>query len=1046
MTPERRRQVEEIYRAALERAAAADRSAFVAARCAGDVELQRAVEAQLAAADSTQLRQSPTAGTGAIEPGLTIAHYRVDGLLGAGGMGVVYRATDTRLNRNVAIKFLSEALLDANAARRFQREAQIASALNHPHILTVHDVGEYAGSQYLVTEHVDGGTLADWLQAEPRTWRQSAELMIGVADALAAAHAAKILHRDIKPANILVSRAGHAKLADFGLAKLVEAAAQVPSGAFTRTGVVIGTTGYMSPEQLAGRTLDERSDVFAFGVLLYEMLARRQPFAGDTDVDVMHAILHAAPAPLPADLPEALRTIVEKAMEKDPAERYQSMRDLAVDLRRVARRTTAPGVPSGAASAAAEAPRVPALRTRRSLAAATAAAIVAAALGGGYFVWNQAAQARWARAEAIPTIASLTDRGDYHAAFDLAQQAGRYAPDDPLLRSITPLFTATYAVTSTPADANVLVRGYSDADEEWLPLGRTPLPEVHVARRPLRWRIEKDGFEPAEVATGLEDAAFSDNAIAMTLQPLGTEPEMVFVPGGSVAQVVNAVRVDAEIGSFFIDRYEVTNAAYKEFVDAGGYERPGYWEGLDQSDGAQLAWEAAMRLFIDTTGRPGPAAWELGDFPAGQDRHPVTGVSWYEAAAYARFRGKSLATVYHWAKAALPPNNIGGLTASIVPASNFGAAGVAAVGAYQGMGPYGTYDMHGNVSEWTSNRSPTGTAWALGGSWRDPFYNFTAAPALPLLERSPLVGFRLIKDAGTGVPPTLSQAIDLERPKFSSRPPASDETYAAYIEQFAYRAGELNATEPVVVETTDDWTVQRVTVDTGYDERMDIVLFVPTTARPPYQAFVYFPGYDAFVLPASSAALQPGPRPGAQLDFVVKSGRVLVQPIYQGSYERLHERISFADTRLVQRRWVDWRWDMGRTLDYLATRADIDSERIGYVGLSFGASYSLHLLALEPRFRAALLLAGGVGDTFVKLPPPLDPVHYAPRVEIPTLMINGRYDYVNLIESANALFELLGTPARSKRQVLVESGHIVPRNDILRESLGWLDEQFGATR
>ena len=192
----------------------------------------------------------------AIPAGTRLGSYEVAALIGTGGMGEVYRATDTRLNRPVAIKFLADELADAVARRRFQREAQMASALNHPHILTVYDVGEFEGRQYLVTEFVDGGTLRDWAQAEKRSWHQIVELLTGVADALAAAHAAGILHRDIKPANILVAKNGYAKLADFGLAKLDESAASTPRAtrptAGHAAGVIVGTVAYMSPEQASG--------------------------------------------------------------------------------------------------------------------------------------------------------------------------------------------------------------------------------------------------------------------------------------------------------------------------------------------------------------------------------------------------------------------------------------------------------------------------------------------------------------------------------------------------------------------------------------------------------------------------------------------------------------------------------------------------------------------------------------------------------------------------------------------------------------------------
>jgi Tol biopolymer transport system component len=254
------------------------------------------------------------------------------------------------LNRPVAIKFLSSELADQSARRRFQQEAKTASSLNHPHIVTVHEAGEIDERQYLVTEFIDGGTLRDWARAEERSWPQIVDLLIGVADALAAAHTAGILHRDIKPENVLVTSSGYAKLADFGIAKLErssspDALTRVDTHE-TRPGTVIGTVEYMSPEQVTGRTIDARSDIFSFGVMLYELLAGRRPFTGATDVDVSHAIVHRAPDPLSARLPVALRNVVEKALEKDPADRYQSIREMVVDLRRAARQRTGSVEPS----------------------------------------------------------------------------------------------------------------------------------------------------------------------------------------------------------------------------------------------------------------------------------------------------------------------------------------------------------------------------------------------------------------------------------------------------------------------------------------------------------------------------------------------------------------------------------------------------------------------------------------------------------------------------------------------------------------------------
>jgi Tol biopolymer transport system component/predicted Ser/Thr protein kinase len=317
--------------------------------------------------------------------------YEILALIGAGGMGEVYRALDAKLNRPVAIKLLSDQLADIAARRRFQREAQTASSLNHPHIVTVFDVGEFEGRQYLVTEFVDGGTLKDWSKAERRTWKQTVELLAGVADGLAAAHKAGILHRDIKPANILVAQNGYAKLADFGLAKLAEPDTEADTTktlteAQTKPGMIVGTIAYMSPEQASDARLDARSDIFSFGVVLYESLAGHRPFSGKSELELLKTIIHGTPEPLPEHLPQVLRNVVEKALERQPEERYQSMRELVVDLRRTARQadasSTATPVPVRAK---------PAARRKRTWIMAGASAALLAALGGGiYWILAQA--------------------------------------------------------------------------------------------------------------------------------------------------------------------------------------------------------------------------------------------------------------------------------------------------------------------------------------------------------------------------------------------------------------------------------------------------------------------------------------------------------------------------------------------------------------------------------------------------------------------------------------------------------------------------------
>ena len=333
----------------------------------------------------------------ALAPGTLIGAYRIESAIAAGGMGEVYLATDTRLDsRPVAIKFLLRALDSEEARHRFRREVSALSALSqHPHIVTVHEAGAFDGREYLVTEYVDGGTLSTWARSEKRNWRQVVELLVGVADALATAHDAGILHRDIKPDNILLTKNGYAKLGDFGLAKVIEDGGKetrTVSMSPTRHGVILGTIGYLSPEQARGAALDARSDIFSFGIVLYEALSGRRPFGGATDLHVVEAVLNDAPAPLSEEIPPELRGVVEKALEKDPADRYQSMRDFVVDLRRVGRNT---GMASTTVLRAAPRPR------RGWLLAGVAAVAIIAVAG----LWWRATGRE--SAVASPTIRSI---------------------------------------------------------------------------------------------------------------------------------------------------------------------------------------------------------------------------------------------------------------------------------------------------------------------------------------------------------------------------------------------------------------------------------------------------------------------------------------------------------------------------------------------------------------------------------------------------------------------------------------------------------------
>src|SRR5581483_9863140 len=278
-----------------------------------------------------------------LSPGTVLGHYRLRSRIWRGGMGEVYEAHDTVLERRVAVKILSPELFGRpDRIQRFIQEAKSASALNHPHILTVYDIGkgevDDVPVHYIAMELVEGATLRDLIHAKRPPLKVLVDVLIQVADALAKAHQTGLIHRDLKPENIMVTSDGYAKIIDFGLAKLAEPrvvhSTDSDSATLSREGGLLGTVGYMAPEQVEQKTLDARADIFSFGCIVYEAVTRSRAFAANSDVEILYKILHNPPPPIAAaDVPPELKRLVERCLEKSPEDRYQSMRDVALELR-----------------------------------------------------------------------------------------------------------------------------------------------------------------------------------------------------------------------------------------------------------------------------------------------------------------------------------------------------------------------------------------------------------------------------------------------------------------------------------------------------------------------------------------------------------------------------------------------------------------------------------------------------------------------------------------------------------------------------------------
>jgi serine/threonine protein kinase/formylglycine-generating enzyme required for sulfatase activity len=1074
-----------------------ERGAFLDDACEGNDSIRREVESLLASFDRADgFLEAPafeavTEQIHAIRKGQVVGHYEILRTLGEGGMGVVYLGRDNKLDRLVAIKVLNTRYgRHEDNVRRFVREAKAASALNHPNILTIHEVGDFEGSHFIVSEYIDGRTLRDIIKTEKLDVGTIVNLVGQIASALAAAHKARIVHRDLKPENVIVRDDGYVKVLDFGLAKLV---AESESSALTKkisqrdnstaSGIILGTTSYMSPEQAKGERVDQRTDIFSLGVVLYEMISGRRPFEGNSTAESLANLINKEPEPLETGVPEELRAVIDRMLRKGREERYQTIHEFITDLK-VLKAGVDPEFafdrwqPSNSHNPTAVLPQTTGEEARSTAETSAIYAVwhkrwrvelvivmLLAIAGSGFWLWNRS-NLNWARAQ-VPRIEEFAKAGRNFEAFDLASQVQDYIPADPTLAALMPTISDTLSVKSEPAGAQVYLKRYQPDEKEATTerhlIGVTPISGLRIPRGAQIVYIEKDGYAPVQTITSTRVLKFATN-MTYTLPPAEISrqliaadavPEgMVFVQGGEYRLASSSRPTDDKItlADYFIDKYEVSNKDYKQFVSAGGYARQEYWKIPVVRDGRELSWQETMAVFHDRTSLPGPREWSNQNFPDGKADHPVTGITWYEAAAYAEFRGKKLPTVFQWEKAAR--NGAHQDAALKMPwgdqypgdsfryRANFENAGTVPVDSEEfGMSEFGAFNMAGNVSEWVSNQGTDGY-FATGGAWGEPPYTFSYFGVYPALFESSKRGFRCARvmaadqaqgDQG-GAPLQKDQTVQTyER--------TSETQFRELARVYDYAKTPLDAEIIETIETAD-WRREKITFNGAGGKRAIAYLYLPHNATRPLQAVQMVAGSDVEIGITTVPAAAEG-----WLASVVKSGRALLAVVTEGNSERpwpanytrpSYESVEWRD--LIVNRYTDHR----RGLDYLETRDDIDRARIGFVGNSLGASQGVILPAIETRIRSVFLLSAGLPGFFKVNQPAANPINFAPHVLQPKHVLNGRYDENFPVKSVvEPMIKLFPDP---KELELYDGPHAPPMEVLVPAINNFFDKTLGPVR
>lgn len=639
--------------------------------------------------------------------------------------------------------------------------------------------------------------------------------------------------------------------------------------------------------------------------------------------------------------------------------------------------------------------------------------------------------------EKLPEIVAAFDNDEFEIVYTETKKLMDNGNTNPVVQSYYNKVTVPVSITTVPQDVVVSFKYAQDTLDNWVALGRSPLENLRVPNSNLEYKFSYQGLELIEV----RHTYYIKNGFNHFILPSSDSipKNHVLCLGGT--KPLSYPGIDhlpaVSIAPYSISKYEITNKEYKAFLDAGGYEDASYWNFPYEMNGKVLTFENTVPLCKDVYGKLGPANWSYGNYPDGQGDYPVTGISWFEAMAYANYSGLSLPNLYQWANAATLSS-----AASFVPNSNFSKNQLIAVGSRDSKNANGLYDIAGNAREWILNSiEETNTKKGiLGGGFNDDAYYFNDYYGQNALDRSISNGMRLVKNlestASYDTDPT--SVVSVGTRDFLNEEKISDDVFEIFKEQFDYPQKPLNATTSLSELTSGSFRAERFEITSPYeaDAMLPGYIFYDSEHAKPLKPIIYFPGSSAIHLNNMDYAIK---RYLNSFDYLMSEGYAIILPIYLSTYEREDELKSDypSESELYKEHVIKWGKDYKRTIDYIVSRDDLDASNLTYFGVSWGGYMANILLAIDTRVKSATLYVAGL--CFQKSKKEVEAYHYTSRITTPVLMLNGEFDQFFPLETSQIpMFKLLGTPDADKQHYVAKTGHYVKRDVLITKHLGWL--------